>query len=346
MASGNLSYLHTPETKPRVYTTVCESLENAVKHFPDVEFLVHRRPNGWRDSITYAEFRNKSRKFGKYLVSIGVQKGDKIALLGPNSIRWAIGSCGIAYAGAVSVNLSMVTKDGSDIINIMRAGNCKGIIYDDSDKDILQSIINEWLDDKICQFAVYMGNLTSAVQTLVDILDAPELEDVALPDVYPEDPATVFTTSGSTGKPKLVLHTHNNIRLVAGDGKSPDLNKTTIMFNDRPFPWAGGSPLSFVTLNKYTRVFRETNVAKSKNEVKELWTILEEEKCNSACLLPYIMEDMLAAKHEEQSFKLDYVICGGQMVDTKFFKFIGTHFSAMIISYGSTEVSILLSTRE
>ena len=335
---ASLSYVHTPEVKPRVYTTVCESLDNAVGHFSDAEFLVHRRSNGWRESITYGDFRNKSRKFGKYLVSIGVNKGDRIAILGPNSIRWAVGACGILYAGAVSVNLTMGSKDGSDVKSILDVGNCKGIIFDDSDIVMLQSLVNVWVDDKICQFAVNMGKSATTFESLDDILNAPEQENVQLPTVYPDDHATIFTTSGSTGKPKLVLHSHNNIRIMAGDGKDTDINNKMIMYNDRPFAWAGGNPLSFLTTFKYTRVFRETNVSGGAKELKELWAILEEEKCKFAFIFPYMMEDMLETDLGEQPYMLDYVICGGQIVDTKFFKLIGTHFSCMAMVYGSTEV--------
>lgn len=53
--------------------------------------------------ITYKEFYESSLKFANYLKSIGIEKGDRVAIMLPNCPQSAIAYFGILYVGGIVV---------------------------------------------------------------------------------------------------------------------------------------------------------------------------------------------------------------------------------------------------
>ena len=53
--------------------------------------------------ISYKEFYESSLKFANYLHSIGIEKGDRVAIMLPNCPQNAIAYYGILYSGAIVV---------------------------------------------------------------------------------------------------------------------------------------------------------------------------------------------------------------------------------------------------
>ena len=57
--------------------------------------------------ITYKEVDSLSRDFGAFLQNeLGVKKGDRVAMMAPNSLIFAVGMFGIIRAGGVQVNVN------------------------------------------------------------------------------------------------------------------------------------------------------------------------------------------------------------------------------------------------
>ncbi len=54
-------------------------------------------------NITYKEFHESALKFANYLQSIGIEKGDRVAIMLPNCPQSAIAYFGILYSGAIVV---------------------------------------------------------------------------------------------------------------------------------------------------------------------------------------------------------------------------------------------------
>ncbi|HEC22931.1 MAG TPA: long-chain fatty acid--CoA ligase [Chloroflexi bacterium] len=85
-------------------------LDESVKKFPDQEAcitsvelpLVGRR----HASITYRELGDLSDRFAAALADMGVQKGDRVAIVAPNSTQFVIAFFGILKAGAIVVALN------------------------------------------------------------------------------------------------------------------------------------------------------------------------------------------------------------------------------------------------
>lgn len=60
----------------------------------------------YRKEITWGEFQKKSNRFANLLLSRGIKKGDKVAILLMNCLEWLPIYFGILRAGAVAVPLN------------------------------------------------------------------------------------------------------------------------------------------------------------------------------------------------------------------------------------------------
>jgi len=108
-------------------------------------------------SITYAELDKLSKDFASYLQSIGLKKGDKLAIMMPNLLQYPITLYGAMRAGVTIVNTNPLYtpremkhqfKDsGAKAIVIAEnyASNLEEILYDTGIKNIIITSLGEML---------------------------------------------------------------------------------------------------------------------------------------------------------------------------------------------------------
>jgi long-chain acyl-CoA synthetase len=98
-----VSYGDIPnEIDPDAYRSVVEMMEEAMKRFADKPAF---RCAG--QTLTYAQVDTLSRNFAAYLQGrLGVQRGDRIAVMSPNLLAFPIAFLGIIRAGAAQVNVN------------------------------------------------------------------------------------------------------------------------------------------------------------------------------------------------------------------------------------------------
>lgn len=90
------------DIKSNSYSSVLEMMETAMQRFAQLPAI---RCAG--QTLTYADLDRLSRDFAAYLqTSLGVQKGDRIAVMLPNLLAFPIVFLGIMRAGAVQVNVN------------------------------------------------------------------------------------------------------------------------------------------------------------------------------------------------------------------------------------------------
>jgi long-chain acyl-CoA synthetase len=90
------------EIDPDVHGSVLEMLEGAMKRYPDKPAF-----RCFGEMLTYADTDRLSRDFAAYLQGkLGVEKGDRIAVMLPNIPAFPLAMLGIVRAGAVQVNVN------------------------------------------------------------------------------------------------------------------------------------------------------------------------------------------------------------------------------------------------
>ncbi|XP_060080765.1 long-chain-fatty-acid--CoA ligase FadD15-like [Ylistrum balloti] len=341
---STLSYWN--ESNPLIYdnTTIVDRARKRTEVYPDVIPFVERSLSGSRRSITNREFLSKVEKVAKYLVSIGVQKGDKIAIFGQNSLEWIIGEFAIFFAGAVSVHVNILRKDASDALESIDICKCKCLLIDPTDSSSALRLITDFKQrDENNNILLLKKNENCQFHHIELEFDLPDRK-LELPHVVPEDDAVIFTTSGSTGNPKLVLHTHYGIVCnVPSDEENPGYKhyggpSKFVVFNDRTFSWLGGSPITNFLYGNQS-IFTSSSAHPTKEQALEIWNMIKEEKCTSGWFLPYLMQNIIDAheKLEDDGFRLSFLFSGGQIMDETFVKAIYRYSNLFFASYGFTE---------
>lgn len=170
------------------------------------------KKNGKWEAIGTKEFLEKANLVSRGLIALGVQPGEKIALVSENRVEWNIMDIGIQQVGAVGVPIypNISTKDYQYIfadagIKLCITGN----------EDLFHKIngIKEHLPslEKIYSFDDVKDamNWTSIMDEAVKV---PEKEvHERMKNIQNGDLATMIYTSGTTGNPKGVMLSHNNI---------------------------------------------------------------------------------------------------------------------------------------
>lgn len=155
--------------------------------------------------ITFKVLNERANRFANYLLAKGLQKGDKIAVLGVNSIEFVTCYFGIFKAGLVWVpinfGLSII-----DINYIIEHSESKLILVD----QILLAKLGDLPQSPAWQnHLVILGGEEENYPCFEDCI----IENSAEPLVYivDRDPALIMYTSGTTGKPKGVVQSNLSI---------------------------------------------------------------------------------------------------------------------------------------
>ena len=184
--------------------TIGAYTSNIFEKFKDNEAIVYVGDNR---RFTYKKLNYEVNMIAKSLISIGVKKGDHIALLSSNSPEWIIVFLATLKIGAVSVCLN-VSSTEEELDYMLKQSDSTILIV--SDKDMIEKIDLEKFDYlKITLKMKTLFNLGYIVSRMESVSDKVFMKVVN--DVSPNDVATILYTSGTTGNPKGIMFTHSAV---------------------------------------------------------------------------------------------------------------------------------------
>ncbi|WP_437752396.1 AMP-dependent synthetase/ligase [Sorangium sp. So ce1389] len=166
---------------------------------------------GW---ITYAEFGQLVARFRGGLVSLGVQRGDRVAIISNNRVEWAVTAYACFSMGVAIVPMyeAQLPSEWAFIIN-----DCEAVAavvatpqLQEKCRDLPEKAPS--LKHIICLFEPQGAGAPGAQTTSYEALLAAGEKSPA-PPIKPtsEDMACLIYTSGTTGNPKGVILSHGNI---------------------------------------------------------------------------------------------------------------------------------------
>jgi fatty-acyl-CoA synthase len=186
---------------------VTDFLDRARRHYGDEVAVV--ATDGQR--YTYDEFGDRADRFSAALRERGIEKGDRVAVLDPNThyhLEAAYGSMGI---GAVHTPLNYrLTPD--DFAYILRDADVDAIYADHEYVEKIDPIRDE------VPTTTFITNDADAVDGAWEEFDTVLAEtDPAFepPEMAEDEVVTINYTSGTTGDPKGVMRTHRTETLHA-----------------------------------------------------------------------------------------------------------------------------------
>ncbi|MCJ7669782.1 MAG: AMP-binding protein [Dehalococcoidia bacterium] len=148
--------------------------------------------------VSYREFDETSNKVANALISLGIKKGDHVAILMSRTPEWVIHCFGVLKAGAVSVLLDSGAKT-PELEPQLRESDSKILITEERFSPMLSSVLpNVPLLKQVLEIGTdpYNGMVASSSPISPSV------------NIEGEDEAVIFYTLGVLGKNKGIVHTH------------------------------------------------------------------------------------------------------------------------------------------
>jgi len=198
-------------------SSIAEMFREAVAEFSEKTAF-----RSFGTDLTYAEVDRLSRNFAAYLQNeLGLKKGDRVAMMAPNTLVFAVGMFGVIRAGGVQVNVNPLysprelehqLKDADADTIIIFSGSTPtlaGII----DRTPLQNVIVFGLDDLVSR-GLPSPPVDERLQDATAFLDALARGaglDLLEPELTLDDLLFLQYTGGTTGLSKGAMLTHGNL---------------------------------------------------------------------------------------------------------------------------------------
>ena len=167
--------------------------------------LIESNPReAFRSEITWSEFDLKANRFANFLLSRGLKKGDKVAILLMNCLEWLPIYFGVLKAGCMAVPLNF-RYTAEEIKYCLELSDADVLVHGPEFTGRIEQII-----DRIprIRFSVYVGDdcpsFDVSYKTMVGYCSS-KSPAVA---IAPEDDAAIYFSSGTTGFPKAIILRH------------------------------------------------------------------------------------------------------------------------------------------
>ncbi|XP_064632359.1 medium-chain acyl-CoA ligase ACSF2, mitochondrial-like [Lineus longissimus] len=353
------SYLQGRSDTPLLGKTIGQlMLEQAEKH-PDNEAFVFPHQN---IRISFQDLLEQCDKLAAGFLALGIKKGDRVGMWGPNLAEWAITQFATARAGIILVNINPAYQVQELEYTLKKVG-CKAVVAAERFKtqnyyEMLFDINHELAFSKPGE--LHSNRLPDLKHVIMlgeddypgtfrfqDVMEMgnkelrSEIENMQS-DLQFDDAINIQFTSGTTGNPKGATLSHHNIvnncyfggKILEYDTKPASICVPVPLYHC--FGMVLGCLSSVVHGSKV--VFPAAGV-----EPGASLAAIQQEKCNSLYGTPTMFIDMLAHPSFD-SFDLTSLntgIMAGSPCPVEVMKQVVTrmHMKEVTIAYGTTENS-------
>ena len=322
-------------------TAVCDVW---ARRQPDRLAILRRLPGGATERVTYGALREASERFALALRRLGVGKGDRVAILLPQSPAVVIAHIAVTKLGALSLPLAVLF--GPDALAFrLRDSGAKLVVLDTGGLAKLTQIEGKLPDLETVISVDGSGGGALGFDRLLSRAQG----ELAPADTGPDDPAMMIYTSGTTGQPKGALHGH---RVVPGHIPGlcfahPGLGQREgdLMWTPADWAWAGG--LLNVLLPSLALGVPVVSGLNAKFSADEAWALILDLGVRNAFLPPTALR-MLQAAHspgETHTNRLRSIMSAGETLGPGTYEWAKQAFGFPANElYGQTECNLVLGS--
>lgn len=208
------------------FTTVPQLIRNVVGYVHDenTTFLLHKVKESWVE-LSYKQVLDTADAISSYFLEMGINNGDRLALIIENSVDWVYYDQGLQQIGGVNVSI-YPTLSESEIEYILNDSGAKTLLVGSpfllrkilkiaNNCPDLQRIIPVFDD-----YQKYLpdANLNAGVISFKNLIEEGRKNlsrykkqiEIAREAILPSNLTSLIYTSGTTGTPKGVMLTHSN----------------------------------------------------------------------------------------------------------------------------------------
>ncbi|SDH17208.1 fatty-acyl-CoA synthase/long-chain acyl-CoA synthetase [Alteribacillus persepolensis] len=166
--------------------------------------------------LSYAELEKESAALAQALLSLGVEKGDHVAVSLPNWHEFTVVLFTLSKIGAVIVPLNTKYKE-TEMEYILTNAKVKAAFFCESAEDnpLAEHFFRISEKSKYVEHFITVRFEHERAHSYHSLVDYGQGQDRELPDVSSKQPFAIMYTSGTTGKPKGAVLTHYNVVTTA-----------------------------------------------------------------------------------------------------------------------------------
>ena len=157
--------------------------------------------------LTFAELDDRVNRLAHALLSLGLRKGDKLALVLPNCVELLYAYRAAALLGIVAVPLSPLLR-GPGLISLLRDSDSQAVMASSAMIDALDEARAELPQIPAANYILVDSSDRRGYRGYSELTSgrsghAPPVTEISDDDVY-----NIIYSSGTTGSPKGIIHTH------------------------------------------------------------------------------------------------------------------------------------------
>ncbi len=188
-----------------------EVLERKHVTWRDYDLIESTDPEPYRREITWSVFDEKANRFANLLLSRGVKKGDKVAILLMNCLEWLPIYFGILKSGATAVPLNF-RYTAEEIAYCVKQADVDILVFGPQFTGRVEEIVDDISHGRLL---FYVGeDCPTFAENYRELTANCPSSDPAIPLNEDED-AAIYFSSGTTGFPKAILHHHRSLTQAA-----------------------------------------------------------------------------------------------------------------------------------
>jgi long-chain acyl-CoA synthetase len=199
-------------------TTLVELFEHVARVHPRPDTINYKRDGRWI-AISSDEMLTRARRIAGGLYSLGVRRGDRVAILSESRPEWTLTDAGCLFATAIDVPI-YPTLTPPQVRYILKDCGARVLVLQNEETFLkLREILAEcpaleylvFFDEPSVEEprCLSLAELERRGQTIEE--NEVHLIDSGAHLIKPNDLATIIYTSGTTGEPKGVMLTHANL---------------------------------------------------------------------------------------------------------------------------------------
>ena len=180
-------------------------LDNKTKMtWREYSLIVTDPTQAYRREMTWGEFNKTANRFANLLLTRGIKKGDKVAILMMNCIEWLPVYFGVLKTGAVVVPLNY-RYTAEEIKYCINKADADFIVFGPEFTGRIEEICHRVPRVKMW---LYCGEDCPSFADSLDELISYCSSKTPKIHITDDDDAAIYYSSGTTGFPKAILHSH------------------------------------------------------------------------------------------------------------------------------------------